>query len=261
MSASWILATDIDFTLTGDRAALDALRQELTAQRANGRLRLILSTGRRLDQVLEGLDSEGLPQADAIVTQVGTEIYLPPFDAAMPPLPAWDDALRAQFDRDTAVSFLQDVAGLEMQTDIYNSPLKVSAFLHNTPDPDAAARQIVDRIKAAGVDGRYQVVWSSGKHLDIIPAAAGKGKAIRFLLQLWQTDDPVVVAGDSGNDRSMFIELGRGVIVGNAQPELKRLRDEDHPAADFYQAEGEYAAGVAEGLRHFQMLDDASPPA
>ena len=50
----WILATDIDNTLTGDRAALDALRAALDGLRANGRLRLILSTGRRLDHVLAG---------------------------------------------------------------------------------------------------------------------------------------------------------------------------------------------------------------
>lgn len=254
LSHNWILASDIDNTLTGDRAALDALRQALARQRANGRLRLILSTGRRLDQTLAGIQNEGLPQTDAIVSQVGTEIYLPPFTAEMPPLPAWDQRLRAQYDRDTAVAFLQAIDGLEMQPAKYNTPLKTSAYLHNAPDPDAAARQVAAKIEAAGEDGRYQVVWSSGMHLDIIPAAAGKGKAIRFLLNLWATDTPIIVAGDSGNDRSMFIELERGIIVGNAQPELKALTHEGHPNANYYQAQQAYAAGVAEGLRHFEAL-------
>ena len=192
--------------------------------------------------------------SNAIISQVGTEIYLPPFTTDMPPLAEWDAHLQAQYDRDTAVGFLENINGLEMQPEKYNTPLKTSAYLHNAPDPDAAARQVVANITEARENGRYQVVWSSGKHLDIIPAAAGKGKAIQFLLVLWSADDPVIVAGDSGNDRSMFIELGRGVIVGNAQPELKALTEEDHPGADFYRAQQAYAAGVAEGLRYFGVM-------
>jgi hydroxymethylpyrimidine pyrophosphatase-like HAD family hydrolase len=85
----WILATDIDNTLTGDLPALRRLSEKLQALREQEELFLILSTGRRLAQVLAGFVGESLPQADAIVSQVGTEIYLPPFDEEMKPrLPA-----------------------------------------------------------------------------------------------------------------------------------------------------------------------------
>jgi hydroxymethylpyrimidine pyrophosphatase-like HAD family hydrolase len=140
-----------------------------------------------------------------------------------------------------------------MQARAYNTPLKVSAFLHETPDPDAAARKIQRRVAHAPDGAGYQVVYSSGMHLDIIPAVAGKGNAIRFVLaQCNLPADNVIVAGDSGNDRSMFDSFSQGIIVANAQPELKEVAaagDSQH-----YLAQAPYAAGVLEGLRHFGRL-------
>lgn len=251
----WILASDIDNTLTGDRPALDGLARRLHALREAGRLFLILSTGRRLEQVLDGFESEGLPKSDAIISQVGTEIYLPPFAAGMEPLPAWKERLHAEFSSREAESFLDGIEGLTMQPAHYNTPLKVSCYLDETPDPDAAAREIERRVKAAGKEDVYQVIWSSGRDLDIIPAAAGKGKAIHFLLDFLKLEaGQVIVAGDSGNDRTMFEEFQRGIIVANAQPELKALPEREEN--DHYRARARYAAGVVEGLRHFGVLTD-----
>ncbi|MFQ5612988.1 MAG: HAD-IIB family hydrolase [Anaerolineae bacterium] len=245
------MASDIDHTLTGDPQALATLKTQLTALRQQKRLFLFLSTGRRLDQVLAGFERENIPAADAIISQVGTEIYLPPFSAQMRPLPTWNTFLHQRFSRQKALRLLEGIEGLEMQPEEYNTPLKVSCYLDRVPDPDRAAAFVEQRAAAAG--GAYQVVWSSRRDLDIIPAAAGKGKAVRFLVGFLQLPlDRVVVAGDSGNDRSMFDEFRRGIIVSNAQPELKRLAAE--PRTSFYFAEHPFAGGVEEGLRYFGVL-------
>jgi sucrose-6F-phosphate phosphohydrolase len=251
MQRNWIVASDIDNTLTGDREALDRLAARLSTLREQEKLFLILSTGRRLDQVLAGFAEEGIPDADAIISQVGTEIYLPPYEAGMPPLAQWQSHLQRQFARETAVSFLDGIAGLEMQPQKYNTPLKVSYYLDNAPDPETAVARIKQRIAQADQGHAYQVVWSSGRDLDIIPAAAGKGKAIQFVIDfLALAADKVIVAGDSGNDRSMFDTFDQGIVVGNAQPELKRLQDENHEANHYF-AQENFAAGVIEGLRHY----------
>ena len=256
-----LLASDIDNTLTGDLPALKSLSAALKRKREAGELFLALTTGRRLAQVLAGFTGEGLPEADAIISQVGTEIYLPPFQEEMSPLARWQDHLQRSFSRERALSFLEGVEGLEMQPAQYNTPLKVSAYLHRAPDPDAAAELIRERIVSAGEGDNYQVVWSSGMHLDILPAAAGKGHALRFLLRYLErnrTDsgahsfEQVIVAGDSGNDLAMFAAFERGIVVANAQPELKALAEEDRP--HLYFAGASYAAGVTEGLRHFEVL-------
>ena len=104
--------------------------------------------------------------------------------------------------------------------------------------------------------GRYHGrLWSSGKDLDILPAAAGKGKAIRFLLRFLDLEpQQVITAGDSGNDRSMLEEFERGIVVANAQPELKKLKEDVTSNSKLYFAHRSYAAGVAEGLRYFGVL-------
>ncbi|MFP4490091.1 MAG: HAD-IIB family hydrolase [Spirochaetaceae bacterium] len=245
----WILASDIDNTLTGDRAALDTLRKEIEKKREEGELFLILSTGRRLSQVLEGFAEEGIPKGDAVISQVGTEIYLPPFREGEEPLEVWNDMLMQDFSRKEAESFLEGVEGVEMQPEEFNTPLKVSCFLDSAENPEAAVDEIRRRVATAG--GLYQVVWSSGRDLDIIPAAAGKGRAIRFLVSLLELEpEKIIVAGDSGNDRSMFDEFECGIVVGNAKPELLKMREE-RAVSTYYFAEKSFAAGVHEGLQYF----------
>ncbi len=253
-SKPWILASDIDNTLTGDAQALRQLAARLAAKQARGMLFLILATGRRLEQVLNGFDAEGIPEPNAIISQVGTEIYLPPFAPDTAPLPEWDTLLREQFSRNRAVSFLSGIEGLEMQPAEYTTPLKASGYLDKTPSPEAAVSLIRNRILEAKQEDAYQAIWSSGRDLDIIPSAAGKGKAIRYLIQfLTLVSRRVVVAGDSGNDRTMFDEFEHGIVVANAQPELTRLGDETLQPGIYF-AKQPYAAGVEEGLRNFGLL-------
>jgi sucrose-6F-phosphate phosphohydrolase len=253
MPYEWILATDIDRTLTGSLPALARLSRSLQKLRADGKLYLILSTGRRLEQILEGFKAEGIPIGDAVISQVGTEIYLPPFSQDTHPLPAWDELLHRQFSRQKALEFIEDIQGLQIQPEPFNTSLKVSCYLDQTPDPNRAAELIRQRILEAGLASSYRVVWSSGKDLDIIPAAAGKGNAIRYVIEVSGLNGiNVIVAGDSGNDLSMFTEFSHGIIVSNAQPELKELASSKRPS--IYLAGKPYAAGVEQGLGHFGVL-------
>jgi sucrose-6F-phosphate phosphohydrolase len=251
--AKWTVASDVDGTLTGDREALDRLRARFHRKRAAADLYLIVSTGRRLEQVIQGTLDEGLPEPDAVICQVGTEIYLPPFGERSEPMAAWRTWLSGQYSREQALWFLAGIEGLVMQPDEYNTDLKTSCYLDQCPDPEQAAQVVRSRAQAYGV--RYQVVWSSGRDLDILPAASGKGKAIRFLVEHVGLDpNRVVVAGDTGNDASMFLEFDRGVVVANAQPELLQLARQ-LPDRRVYCARQPYAAGVEEGLEHYGVLD------
>lgn len=247
-----VFASDIDNTLTGgEPQALQRLGQKLNVLRRQGKLMLFLTTGRTLAEVLNGLEQEHLPQPDAIITQVGTEIYVPPFAVGANPLPEWDALLRQQYSRRQAETFLQGIEGAEPQPAYYNTGLKTSFYLDKAPHPEQAVEIIRQRAAEAG---GYQVVWSSSRHLDILPAAAGKGKAIRFLIGFLElVPYQVITAGDSGNDRSMLDEFGRGIIVANAQPELQALKQAGGDT-DFYFARKSYAAGVEEGLEYFGLL-------
>jgi hydroxymethylpyrimidine pyrophosphatase-like HAD family hydrolase len=150
------------------------------------------------------------------------------------------------------LSFLEGIEGLVMQPDVFNTALKTSCFLDQCPDPEAAAAEIQRRVEPH--TGRYQVIWSSGRDLDILPASSGKGKAIRFLVEQRGLDaERVIVAGDTGNDAAMFEQFDKGVVVANAKPELLALA-ESLGEGHVYRARHPYAAGVEEGLEHFGVL-------
>jgi hydroxymethylpyrimidine pyrophosphatase-like HAD family hydrolase len=101
------------------------------------------------------------------------------------------------------------------------------------------------RLAASGQDVR--ILYSSQRDLDILPADVDKGAAAIRLCEAWSIDPAeAAVAGDSCNDLAMFRGEFRGIVVGNAQAELKSLT-----GPNVYQARAAYAAGVLEGLNHW----------
>jgi hydroxymethylpyrimidine pyrophosphatase-like HAD family hydrolase len=75
---------------------------------------------------------------------------------------------------------------------------------------------------------------SSGSHrlrtlVQVLPIRAGKGAALQFIREcVFPTPkERCLVAGDSGNDASMFLYDGgfRGVMVGNAKAELLAVQN------------------------------------
>ncbi|MCB9105758.1 MAG: HAD hydrolase family protein [Anaerolineales bacterium] len=98
------------------------------------------------------------------------------------------------------------------------------------------------------------MIWSSTRDLDIVPTEAGKGNAIKFIVDYFDlTSRTVIIAGDSGNDRTMFDEFPKGIVVGNAQPELKRLKEENPPEV-YFCPKLLRRRGVMEGLQHFGLI-------
>lgn len=249
----WILASDIDNTLTGDEKSLKKLSQTLTTKRQKQELFLILSTGRRIDEVVTGFEKEHIPLPDAVISQVGTEIYFPPFTKNEKPLPDWDKYLRKTFKKKKAKEFIKNIKGLAMQPTRYNTDLKLSVYLDSAPEPQKAADKIRQRVKKSGQKA-YQVVWSSSRDLDIIPRSAGKANAIKYVIKKkCPKAKKIIVAGDSGNDKSMFQAFDYGIAVANAKSELKKYLKKEK-SKNHYLAKARYAKGVMEGLKFFDMI-------
>ena len=57
------------------------------------------------------------------------------------------------------------------------------------------------------------------------------------------------MAGDSGNDEDMLRGEMLGIVVGNHEPELDKLRG----LRNIYFAQGPYADGILEGFEHYHF--------
>ena len=136
------------------------------------------------------------------------------------------------------------------QPERFQSPYKSSWYAHCD---ERELDVLEDHLNEGGLS--TNVVYSSGRDLDVLPKFADKGNAMSWLLKSLDIPrEKCLVAGDTGNDNAMFLKRGvRGIVVGNAQPELlERMIG----LKEIYRAQGACADGVLEGLQHFGVIDE-----
>lgn len=230
-----MLVTDVDGTLLGDGGSIRAFSDWW---RANGRgSKLVYASGRFIESVAASVVEHGLPEPDAIIGGVGTEIL----DCREQRRDMeWERRWWPSWDRDTVVNALSTFTELELQPPAFQSSGKVSYYMHR-----AMADQLQDvRCAIAECGVVAELVYSSSRDLDILPQGVNKGSAAGHLARAWRIDAADVVAcGDSGNDLSLFRQGFRGIVVGNAKAELRSA-----VGGEAYLATLCYAAGVLEGL-------------
>jgi sucrose-6F-phosphate phosphohydrolase len=242
----WLFVSDVDDTLLGDDAALERLSAEL--KKAAGRITVVYNSSRPCDSLRASLSA--VPQLltpDYLIGGMGTEIERGESGerVASMPLAGYEQYLQAGWDRERAAELVRGLDAVP-HPEKFQTPFKVSFDI-----PGAEAFGVV-RQRLAESDLEAKAIFSAGKFLDLIAARAGKGEAIHYLRE--QTAVPperVVVAGDSGNDIEMFMAPFRGIVVSNADGDLKRLS-----GSHIYKATRPYAGGVLEGLRYWGALSN-----
>ncbi|NVD45072.1 HAD-IIB family hydrolase [Qipengyuania atrilutea] len=235
-----LLVCDIDNTLLGDR---EALREFLVWQQEHANhIALGIATGRSFHSAQSILASEGVATPDVIISSVGTRIH-------------WYDRENRRFVEDAAwlkrvESGWQDaeVRALAKKLDLRPQALleqhsgKASYFVEGS-DPEAVRRAFRQ------ADIPVDVVASHLRYLDILPEGVGKGSAVMHVADRMDlTQSRVVVAGDSGNDLTMLRSCPFPIVVGNASDGLTK----DPSLSHAYMARGTYAAGILEGVKHYQ---------
>jgi len=157
------------------------------------------------------------------------------------------------WNREIVLSVTEQFSKLVLQPESEQRPFKASFFL-----PQEAASRVIPKLKPEleEYELNIKLIYSSGIDLDIVPLNSDKGQAMQFLRKKWEfAAQRTVVCGDSGNDIALFaVGNERGIIVGNARPELLQWHSE-YPADHRYLAKDFCAGGIIEGLKYFGFLE------
>jgi sucrose-phosphate synthase len=237
-----LLATDVDNTLTGDRAAYDRLVVLLSGHRD---VKIAYVTGRDKIQTFEIMAAECLREPAYTLCSVGTEIYLGP-DYRRDD--AWTRHIDQHWDRLEVQEALVTIPYLFQQS----RQFEFKQSYHLFHKADVVIPEIHRRLDEIGI--AHKVVYSSATDLDVIPKRAGKGEAVDYIRKrLRIRRNHVLAAGDSGNDIGLLSAGFLAVVVGNHKSELNI----DALPEDVYWARESYAGGIIEGIQHFEFLKPA----
>ena len=270
-----LLAIDIDGTLLNSKGRVPQANLDAIHRAAAGGVRLVIATGRSFHFALQALgdlpeDLTLLVYNGAIARSRSGETLL----CRLLPQAVARQVLEAtvEWRPDTACVFDRPLAGQLLYDRMDWSHPSRSGFMSR----NAAIIQAVDRLEDAVSEDPVQVTFNGGvqrmravaahladhplaPHLevtlteypvrnfsmvDVCGAGITKGSGLAALASLFGVAQAEVMAvGDNHNDRDMLEWAGQGVVMGNAEPELKD--------PTFHETGTNDHAGLAQAINRF----------
>jgi sucrose-phosphate synthase len=241
--------TDLDQNLLGDP---DSLADFIRVMRDNRKCTSFgIATGRRLDSALAIMRRYGIPRPDVLIVALGTEIYYAPQLTADY---AWTRHIDYLWNPRRVRDVLADLPGIERQPKSEQSRFKVSYYI----DPERAPSldELASLLHQADLNVHLNL--SFGQFLDVVPARASKGLALRYVADQFGIPlEHCLCAGGSGADEDMMRGNTLAVVVANRHnEELSQLTD----AESIYFAERPFAAGILEAIEHYRFFEACKVP-
>jgi len=232
-------------------------------------IQLAYVSGRDKRLIQKAIAEYDLPLPNYAVGDVGTTIY-ELIGSNWRPWDAWFAEIAKDWnglDSEDLSGFLTEFKELTRQEPEKQNRYKLSYYANETVDSRGLVDQIQQRLSRQNL--RCRIIWSVDEQrglglVDVLPQRASKLHAIRYLMdRKGYLKSRVVFCGDSGNDLNVLTSDIQAVLVRNASDEVRREALEsvvkNGRAETLYVAKGNfmgmngnYTAGVLEGLAHFE---------
>jgi len=225
-------------------------------------------SGRDRKLIVDAIEEFYLPLPDYAIGDVGTTLYRVTNDDWQLS-EDWSDEIGKDWKGlswEELAEFFEDMDNIRLQEPEKQNRYKLSFYTEQNIDH----RRLINDVRLVLTQKRVRanIIWSIDETgttglLDILPARANKLHAIQFLMQQEQfSEDRTVFAGDSGNDLDVLTSGLQAILVKNAMEEVRQEAVESlsaqhminrlyFPEGNFWGLNGNYAAGVIEGLAHF----------
>lgn len=245
-----LLFTDLDGTLLNNSSLVsDGTKAFLDEFLAAGN-KLILSSGRPTDSVLEVKDNAGLDQPGILLSCYnGAQIYdcdsrstimakrMPLSYVSYLQEQAARHHLHIQTYQENAVVSPADDEEIRFYRRKIHVPLVVSPVLTDALADGPYKMLAADlydhkrlesfRLGISGwAEGKIQTIYSNDKYLELFRQDAGKGNALRFVCRYFGVSlSDAYASGDAENDISMLQAAGCGIAMRNAPDQVKQAAD------------------------------------
>jgi len=254
----YVLVSDLDETLTGDKEGILQFNKIMLSNRK--KFYLVYSSGRFKESILSVIEKEKLIQPDAIISNVGTEIYYAPnWDLDK----EWEKIIGKNWNKGEITSIL---SRFYLQIQPYEKKFVIPYYI----EEESIAKKVRETLKGHRVKvictRSFQLqkmikapvispapvafsLFSEKLYLDIVPECAGKGNAAKYIRNKMSL--PIICCGDAENDENMLKISNYGILVGNTSI---RLKSKLSKFPNIYLARSYYAKGVIEGLKFYSII-------
>jgi len=210
----YVLVSDLDETLTGDKEGIRQFNKIVLSHRE--KFYLIYSSGRFKESILSVIEKEKLIQPDAVISNMGTEIYYAPnWDIDK----EWEKIIGKNWNKGEIASIL---SRFYLQPQPYEKKFVIPYYI----EEESIAKKVREALKGhrvkvictrsfqlqkvvkAPVTSPASVafsVFSDKLYLDIVPECAGKGNTAKYIRNKMSL--PIICCGDADHFKPFGILL------------------------------------------------------
>lgn len=243
-----LIFTELDKTLLSNTVGLKEFTELLRCKRKS--CAFGIATARQLKSVLAVLKQYDIPKPDILISSLGTEIY---YSEELTFSTAWAEHIDHNWNPKAIRRIFDSMPGLVLQDEMEQSRFKISYDLSSRVADTFNKQEVASMLRRE--DQSVNMFLSHGRKLDIVPARASKGLALRYVAAIWGIPmEHVLVAGGAGTDEDMMSGNALSVVVSNRHhEELEFVNNEKH----IYYARQPNALGILEAIDHYNFFGSA----